>query len=137
MPKTEPRRCTQCGAPMDRRRVDHVCGPCLTRARIGSLAPTVPPELWRDPALISAIARRDMGVVSRIHRAYTGSSQGDMAAILDLTQPDVSKIENAARVVTELELFIQLVNALGIRHSSPCGRSTEMTGRRAQQACPT
>lgn len=114
MPKTEPRRCTQCGAPMDRRRVDHVCGPCLTRARIGSLAPTVPPELWRDPALISAIARRDMGAVSRIHRAYTGSSQGDMAAILDLTQPDVSKIENAARVVTELELFIQLVNALGI-----------------------
>ena len=114
MPKTEPRRCAQCGAPMDRRREDHICGPCLTRARIGSLAPTAPPELWRDPALISAIARRDMGAVSRIHRAYTGSSQGDMAAILDLTQPDISKIENDARVVTELELFIQLVKALGI-----------------------
>ena len=114
MPKSEPRRCTQCGAPMDRRREDRICGPCLTRGRIGSLAPTTPPELLRDPALISAITRRDMGAVSRIHRAYTGSSQGDMAAILDLTQPDISKIENDARVVTELELFIQMVNALGI-----------------------
>jgi DNA-binding XRE family transcriptional regulator len=114
MPKPEPRRCMQCGAPMDRRREDDICGPCLTRDRIGSLAPTTPPELLRDPALISAITRRDMGAVSRIHRAYTGSSQGDMAAILDLTQPDISKIENDARVVTELELFIQMVNALGI-----------------------
>jgi plasmid maintenance system antidote protein VapI len=114
MAKTEFRRCTQCGAPMDRRREDHVCGPCLTRARIGSLARTVPPELWRDPALISAIARRDMGAVSRIHRAYTGASQGDLAAIVDLTQPDVSKIETNARVVTEFDLFIQLVTALDI-----------------------
>src|SRR5215467_11713219 len=102
MAKTEFRRCTRCGAPMDRRRDDEICGPCLTRSRLG---PAAPPELWRDPALMTAIARRDMGTVSRIHRAYSGSSQGDMAAILDLTQPDISKIENNARVVTELELF--------------------------------
>ena len=114
MAKTESRRCIQCGAPMDRRRQDDICGPCLTRTRFSSLLPAAPPELWRDPALISAIARRDMGAVSRIHRAYTGSSQGDLAAVVDLTQPDISKIENNARVVTELELFIQLVNVLGV-----------------------
>ncbi len=114
MAKTEFRRCTQCGAPMDRRREDDICGPCLTRARLGSLAQAAPPALWRDPAMISAIARRDLGAVSRIHRAYTGASQGDLAAIVDLTQPDVSKIENNARVVTEIDLFIQLVAALGI-----------------------
>jgi len=114
MAKTEFRRCTRCGAPMDRRREDEICGPCLTRSRLCPGAAAAPPELWRDPALMTAIARRDMGAVSRIHRAYSGSSQGDMAAILDLTQPDISKIENNARVVTELELFIQLVNALGI-----------------------
>ncbi|HEX2299080.1 MAG TPA: helix-turn-helix transcriptional regulator [Pseudonocardiaceae bacterium] len=106
-PETGRRYC-RCGTYLAR---DNTEGQCARCARTGRdrlvCAPDVPEEFWRSEQLRAAFAAQHLGRVSRAYRIHphhhavygaSGITQTLLAQWVNMTQPQISKIENGPPV---------------------------------------
>ncbi len=101
-PMTDPdhrRRCRFCRTHLARDNATSVCGPCrLAGHQYAPIAPTVPPDFWRDEALQEAFQQRHMGLVIRAYRRHRhhgrrGLAQHEVAAWAGVGQTQLSRLE--------------------------------------------
>jgi hypothetical protein len=120
MARGEAFRCGGCGARLARDNPGAICAACQRRARARpDRAPEVPDAFWQSEPLRGALARRDMGLVSRAyrHHPYHGRRplpQGRVAAWLGITQGQLSRLEQGANRVGELDRLAHWARALRI-----------------------
>ncbi|WP_258534478.1 helix-turn-helix domain-containing protein [Streptomyces sp. PT12] len=74
----------------------------------------IPRDLWEREAVRRALAERDVGVLFRHFRRYTGASQTAVGARVGLAQSDVSEIERGIRAVTSIDVLTRVAVGLGI-----------------------
>ncbi|WP_372406158.1 helix-turn-helix domain-containing protein [Streptomyces luteireticuli] len=72
------------------------------------------PNVWAHPGLRAATAAEDWPAVLKTWRALTRINQSRLGALVGLSQPDVSAIENRRRTVTSTEVRQRLVDGLRI-----------------------
>jgi transcriptional regulator with XRE-family HTH domain len=64
--------------------------------------------------MATALAERDMGQVLKIYQRWTGTSQTQLAQMIDVGQPTISGIMSGKRRVESLALFERFTSGLGI-----------------------
>lgn len=111
------RRCA-CGTRLARDNRADACTACQKAAsRRLSASPTVPAAFWDDPDLKAALADWHIGRVIRAYRLHPlhhqSIPQAVVAAWFDLTQAQLSRIENGP-AVTDLARLIPMARALDI-----------------------
>lgn len=74
----------------------------------------VPASLWREPALLSVLAQRDIGSLFRRVQQVTGASQSRIGALVGLSQAQVSEVISGKRKVTSVDVYARIVTGLGI-----------------------
>ncbi|WP_063784331.1 helix-turn-helix domain-containing protein [Streptomyces sp. SBT349] len=74
----------------------------------------VPPGLWEHEAVRQALMSRNVGVLFRHFRRYTGASQTIVGARVGLAQSDVSEIERGVRVVRSVDVLTRVAVGLEI-----------------------
>jgi transcriptional regulator with XRE-family HTH domain len=74
----------------------------------------VPEGFWTRPDVITALRARDIGSLIRLVRQYTGTSQGRIAARIDIDQGRVSEIVNGKRQVESITVLHRIADGLGM-----------------------
>lgn len=107
---TEPPRrlCAGCDGPLSRFNPGVLCAPCQ-----GGLG-RVDPSFWRDPQIIRALGRWDLGAVVRMYRMHTGLSQAALARAGSVDQSEVSRIEHGHRRIRDRRQFLHWAEVLGV-----------------------
>lgn len=112
---TNTRRCITCQCLLSRYNSDDVCSGCA-RSRGGeqSASPTVPPHVWANQDVRSALVDRNFGRVCQLVREYGHLRQEDMARLTELSQPFLSMLESGQRRLTNIDRIIALLNGLNV-----------------------
>ena len=104
---------------------------------------TVPADLWERPEITRALTARNLAVVIRTVRKYTGLSQSEVGQLLGVGQPEVSHIERGKRRVTELDMFERVADGLWMSDQArvllglaPRSAALQSTNRDAGAAVP-
>jgi transcriptional regulator with XRE-family HTH domain len=106
------RRCTKCTTPLARDQTGRLCSPCERFGR-----EHVPPSgVWHEASVSEALRSRHFG---RVMTAYRQShdpvmTQAAMGQLLELTQAQVSRIENAVVPPAHLVKLQRWAAALGV-----------------------
>ncbi|RLU85030.1 DNA-binding protein [Streptomyces griseocarneus] len=72
------------------------------------------PNVWAHPGLRAAPAAGDWATLLKSWRTLTRTNQSKLGALIGLSQPDVSAIENRRRAVTSAEVRQRIIDGLGI-----------------------
>jgi transcriptional regulator with XRE-family HTH domain len=119
MTATHRTRYCRCGARLARDNTGTRCSACVAadRDRLAT-APEVPADFWDEVVLREALASRHMGRVIRAWRTHPyhgrqGLPQARVAAWADITQTQLSRIENGAPMM-HLDRLIQWARILRI-----------------------
>jgi transcriptional regulator with XRE-family HTH domain len=122
------RRCERCGTQLSRYNHESVCAPCrpalppeqgtVPTPRLSHpLAAGHPPGptwLWVSPATQAALASGDLATILAAYRRANRLSQAELAAILGLDQPYVSRIERGARKIRDIRTLARIADRLAI-----------------------
>jgi len=122
------RRCERCGAQLSRYNHESICAPChaalvpASRTELAArpshpLAARVRPAptwLWVSPSAQAALAGGDLAAILTAYRHANRLSQAQLAAILGLDQPYVSRIESGARKVRDIRMLARIADRLAI-----------------------
>ncbi|MDQ3525808.1 MAG: XRE family transcriptional regulator [Chloroflexota bacterium] len=111
------RQC-RCGTRLARDNGDSLCAACRRASRDQlTMAPIVPPEFWRHPPMVEALANWHMGKVIRAYRLHpwhgTSLSQKTVGAWVHLNQTQLSRIENGL-AISDLHKLMHWANVLAI-----------------------
>lgn len=87
---------------------------CSTCMRSAGLRRPMSPELYDQPYVRDALAAYDFGIVFTAIREYTGLSQTQLGALLDLGQPRVSAVERGERRIGHVKVVARMASRLGI-----------------------
>ncbi|GAA1232246.1 hypothetical protein GCM10009665_23120 [Kitasatospora nipponensis] len=110
------RRCAQCGCTLSRYNPnsDGLCGPCGKLARTTITQPTIPDRVWQDPQIREALARWELGTLSRRLREVVPLRQDDLASITGLSQGFLSKLEAGRSQLTHIDRIVEFLSNLGV-----------------------
>ncbi len=122
------RRCERCGAQLSCYNHESICAPChaalvpASRTELAArpshpLAARVRPAptwLWVSPSAQAALASGDLAAILAAYRHANRLSQAQLAEILGLDQPYVSRIESGARKVRDIRMLARIANRLSI-----------------------
>ncbi len=70
--------------------------------------------MWAHPGLRAAAVAEDWPTLLKAWRTLTRTNQSKLGAIIGLSQPDISAIENRRRTVTSVEVRQRIIDGLGI-----------------------
>ncbi|MEO7193738.1 MAG: helix-turn-helix transcriptional regulator [Pseudonocardiaceae bacterium] len=73
----------------------------------------IPPELWSDPAMRRALARRDIGAVYRL-LTKAGVSQRRIAELVGQSQSEVCEIRKGRQVMA-YDVLVRIAGGLGVK----------------------
>ncbi|GLI00946.1 hypothetical protein Pa4123_62220 [Phytohabitans aurantiacus] len=104
------RRCTACQGVLSSYNAAAICAACLREGP----AVLIPPVLWYRPAMRDALEDHDFGRVSRLLQEWTPLTQRQVAEMIGMEQPGLSKIENNKQRVRHIGVFFRFVEGLGI-----------------------
>lgn len=111
----------------------------------------VPADLWGREKVRRALAERDLAVLIKHFRQYTGASQTTVGSLVGLAQSDISAIERGVRQVQSVDVLTRIAEGLGIplsllglavetgaadppaRHTAPVPRPTAAMVTEAEQ----
>jgi transcriptional regulator with XRE-family HTH domain len=80
--------------------------------------PHAPADLWLKPDMVDALKRRDFADILKLYRRWTGASQTDISALVGVSQPYVSDVENRKTRVSALDLIERFADGLNApRHA--------------------
>jgi hypothetical protein len=101
-------------------------------------------RLWAHPAMLSALAGRDLGMVLRLVRDHAGWTQTVISGRTGIAQSQVSPIMAGSRRVTTLERMERIADGLGMPDESrmtlglaPISAGMETPGGRTRCTCGT
>src|SRR5215470_8145217 len=86
---------------------------CTACAKIGPAA-LIPKQLWYRPDMAEALREHDFGRMSKLLQQWTPLTQRQIAELVGIDQPGLSRIENAKQKVMHIWRFFRFVEGLGI-----------------------
>jgi transcriptional regulator with XRE-family HTH domain len=106
--------CDRCGTLLSRYNRGRVCGTCERSGRVPSTVSlaAIVAEPWLNRGDSDAVAADDVGAVLRAYRLASGHSQARLAAMLDMTQQNLSQIEGGRS--PSMEQRRRIVDVLGL-----------------------
>ncbi|GAA1848389.1 helix-turn-helix transcriptional regulator [Myceligenerans crystallogenes] len=99
---------------MSRYNSEEQCAACRRTERVPVVElPTVPPHVWDDTGVRTALDDWDFGQVSRMVRQLVPLRQEDVAALTGLSQSYLSMLECGDRKLTDVARVVQFLSGLG------------------------
>jgi DNA-binding XRE family transcriptional regulator len=86
--------CARCGATLSRYNPDAVCSACARPTAVPALSESRATEPWLKSNRDVATSRDDGGAMLRAWRTASGHSQAALAAMLGMTQQNLSQLES-------------------------------------------
>ena len=122
------RRCERCGAQLSRYNHDSTCALCRAivpadqqtapaprvNHPLAARHPPAPTWLWVSPAAQAALTSGDLAAILAAYRRANRLSQVELAAILGLDQPYVSRIEGGTRKIRDIRMLARIADRLAI-----------------------
>jgi len=106
------RACERCGKPLSRYNPETICTPCAWPSAPAEQSELHLGEPWLQRKELGAAAHDDAGAVLRAWRTAAGHSQAVLAAMLDMTQQNLSQIESGRS--PSMEQRRRIVEVLGL-----------------------
>jgi transcriptional regulator with XRE-family HTH domain len=122
------RRCERCGTQLSRYNHESICAPCRAglppdqetapaprgNHPLAARHPPAPTWLWVSPAAQAALTSGDLAAILAAYRRANRLSQVELAAILGLDQPYVSRIEGGTRKIRDIRMLARIADRLAI-----------------------
>jgi transcriptional regulator with XRE-family HTH domain len=111
------RICRQCGQPLSSYNENDLCGPCVVAARSDPLGPhgiRLTSGLWFRPDVRTALAAWDWRTVLVAVSNETDATQTQLAAVIGLSQAQVSRLMSGASREPGIRTVLSIVDRLGI-----------------------
>ncbi|GAA4256567.1 helix-turn-helix domain-containing protein [Dactylosporangium darangshiense] len=109
---TQQRRCGRCGHQLSRYNDTDECAACASTRRTSDTA-AVPSHLWLTTEMREALTRWDWKTVFRLVVAATDMSQVQLASLVGLSQPHVSRLMKGTGGSFDIRTINSIVDGLG------------------------